>query len=77
MNRITRLTIAAVSVLALCAGGCGTGANLAGLSTEVNIAQKGKIVAVTASATTNSVTVGAVYSQGTNSIGGSATIPTN
>jgi hypothetical protein len=62
---------------ALCAGGCGTTSNLAGLGVSVNVAQKGVAAGLTVNAGTNAVTVGASYSQGTNSISGSTTIPTN
>jgi hypothetical protein len=43
----------------------------------VNVAQKGIAAGLTVNAGTNAVTVGASYSQGTNSISGSTTIPTN
>ena len=67
----------------LCAGalislntGCGTTANLSGLSASVNVAQKGVVAGLTVSGSTNgSVTVGAVYGTGTNTIGGAVTVP--
>lgn len=57
-------------------GGCGTSANLAGLSASINVAQRGQVAGLTVSAGTNSITVGGNYSQGTNSYAGSVTAPT-
>jgi hypothetical protein len=78
-NRNSKLTIVAG---ALCAAallalnsGCGTGANLAGLSASVNVVQKGQVIGATISAGTNSITVGGSYAQGTNSYAGSVTAP--
>jgi hypothetical protein len=62
--------------LALCLGGCGTSANLAGLGVSVDVAQKGVAAGLTVSAGTNAITVGGSYSQGTNSVAASTTIPT-
>ncbi len=65
-----------VTVLAIGAwAGCGTTANLAGLSASVNVAQKGAVVGATFTGGTNSVTVGATYASGTNTIGGIITVP--
>ena len=79
MKNKTTLPIASltlVTVLALAAAGCGTTANLAGLGVSVNVAQKGLAAGLTLNAGTNAVTIGGSYSQGTNSISGSTTIPT-
>jgi hypothetical protein len=62
--------------LALAMAGCGTSANLAGLGVSVNVAQKGVAAGLTLNAGTNAVTIGGSYSQGTNSISGTTTIPT-
>ena len=71
-----KFILSVLSVLCLCAG-CGTSANLAGLSAQVNVAQKGMAAGLTLAAGTNQVSVGATYSQGTNSYGVQTTIPTN
>jgi len=63
------------AVCLLLSSGCGTSANLSGLSASVNVAQKGTIVGLTVAGGTNSTTIGATYSSGTNNIGGSVTIP--
>jgi uncharacterized lipoprotein YajG len=65
-------------VLALAAfalAGCGTTSNLAGLSVSANVAQKGVVGGVTFTAGTNSITVGGSYSSGTNTVGGTVTVP--
>ena len=66
---------ALLAALALAVAGCGTSANLAGLGVSVNVAQKGVAAGLTVNAGTNAVTIGGSYSQGTNSISGSTTIP--
>ena len=77
MKNKTTLHIAASALLAaLAAAGCGTSANLAGLGVSVNVAQKGVAAGLTLNAGTNAVTIGGSYSQGTNSISGTTTIPT-
>jgi hypothetical protein len=78
MKNKTTLHIASftlLTALALATAGCGTSANLAGLGVSVNVAQKGIAAGLTLSGGTNSVTVGASYSQGTNSVAATTTIP--
>jgi hypothetical protein len=60
----------------LLSGGCGTTANLSGLSASVNVAQKGIVAGLTLAGGTNGVTVGATYQNGTNNaVGGTVVIP--
>jgi len=68
-------SLALLAAAALATAGCGTTANLAGLGVSVNVAQKGVAAGLTLNAGTNAITVGGSYSQGTNSISGSTTIP--
>src|SRR5271157_39691 len=78
MKNKTRLHIASctlLTALALATAGCGTSANLAGLGVSVNVAQKGIAAGLTLNAGTNSVTVGGSYSQGTNCVSATTTIP--
>jgi hypothetical protein len=80
MKNKTTLHIASSTLLAAIAltmAGCGTSASLAGLGVSVSVAQKGIAAGLTLNAGTNAVTIGGSYSQGTNSISGSTTIPTN
>jgi len=79
MKNKTTLHIASftlLTALALAAAGCGTSANLAGLGVSVNVAQKGIAAGLTLNAGTNAITVGGSYSQGTNSVAATTTIPT-
>jgi hypothetical protein len=69
-------SIVLISAFALVTGGCGTSANLAGLGVSVNVAQKGVAAGLTLNAGTNSLMVGGSFASGTNSVGGTVTIPT-
>jgi hypothetical protein len=65
---VTGMTIAALT-------GCGTGANLAGLSVAANVVQNGQVLGLTAAGGTNTLAVGVSYGKSTNDINATVTIP--
>jgi len=66
------VTVLAIGGLA----GCGTGANLAGLSVAANVAQNGQVIGLTAAGGSNTLAVGVNYQKSTNDISATVTIPT-
>jgi hypothetical protein len=70
------LSLMTAAVTAAALAGCGTGANLAGLSVAANVAQNGQVIGLTAAGGTNTLAVGVSYQKSTNDINATVTIPT-
>ena len=80
LSKLSKLSIISALAATIGLAGCGTqvGSDLAGVNASFDVAQKGKVAAVTVTGNgTNAVTIGVAYSQGSNSYTGSTTISSN